>query len=131
MSDPAESTPNRTVPPSAPVVGGVAVSVRRDAGVVILAVTGEIDALTAPEVGTSARSALAEQPAVLVFDLTEVAFLGSAGLSMLLATHNRAVPPTEVRVVAATRTTRRPIELTGLDRELVVYASLSDALGTP
>ena len=127
MSDHTESTPDLTVP----AAGGITLSVRRDEGKLVLAIAGELDALTAPGADQTAQRALADKPAVLVLDLTQVRFLGSAGLSMLLATHQRAAPHSEVRIVAATQPSQRSIELTGLDRELTIFASLAEALGTP
>ncbi|WP_425546623.1 STAS domain-containing protein [Amycolatopsis minnesotensis] len=57
-----------------------------------------------------------------------MSFLHSAGLNTLVEIHYRAHTKTEVRVVAAERVTRRPLELTGLDTELKVRPTLADAL---
>jgi anti-anti-sigma factor len=113
-----------------PATGGVTVSVRRDTDTLILTVVGELDILTAPAVDEAVQVALADKPPVLVLDLTQVLFLGSAGLSVLLTAHQRAAPHCELRIVSATRPTRRPIELTGLDRQLTLFTSLDEALGT-
>lgn len=112
-----------------PATGEMTVSVRRQTDTLILTVVGELDILTAPTVDEAARLALADKPAVLVIDLTQVGFLGSAGLSLLVKTHQQGAPQCDVRIVAATRTTRRPIELTGLDRQLTLFSSLEEALG--
>jgi anti-sigma B factor antagonist len=50
---------------------------------VVVAVLGEIDSLTAPKVSTTLHRELERRPAVLVLDLTGVSFLGVAGLQVL------------------------------------------------
>ncbi|MBV8992317.1 MAG: STAS domain-containing protein [Pseudonocardiales bacterium] len=53
----------------------------------VVTVRGEIDALTAPELGGLLTAQLAAAPLVVV-DLERVRFLGSAGLSVLLQPMN-------------------------------------------
>jgi anti-sigma B factor antagonist len=55
----------------------------------VVTVGGEIDALTAPELGVLLTAQLAAAPLVVV-DLERVRFLGSAGLSVLFAANERA-----------------------------------------
>lgn len=50
---------------------------------VVIAVAGEIDSVTAPKLSTSLHRELERQPAVLILDLTAVSFLGVAGLHVL------------------------------------------------
>ncbi|MDQ3904286.1 MAG: STAS domain-containing protein [Actinomycetota bacterium] len=50
---------------------------------VVIAVTGEIDSVTAPKLSTSLHRELERQPAALILDLTAVSFLGVAGLHVL------------------------------------------------
>jgi len=56
----------------------------------VVTVTGEIDALTAPKLGTTLTAQLAAT-SVLVIDLAKVRFLGSAGLSVLFAANELAI----------------------------------------
>jgi anti-sigma B factor antagonist len=94
----------------------------------VVVVEGEVDALTAPQVVEAVDSALAQQPRVLVVDLSGVDFLASAGLSALVEGHNKAGEGGRFRVVAAGPATRRVLELTGLTDQLAVFASRADAL---
>ena len=55
----------------------------------VVTVAGEIDALTAPQLGTLLTTQLAAT-SVLVIDLERVRFLGSAGLSALFAANELA-----------------------------------------
>jgi len=69
---------------------------------------------------------------MLVLDLTQVRFLGSAGLRTLLdsaaeAVTHRGHEPLRV-VVDENRPVVRPIEIVGLDNVLALYHSVSDAL---
>jgi anti-sigma B factor antagonist len=125
MSDP---TPDHGEARRVPPPGGVAVWVRATEHALIVTVAGEIDVRTAPEVTAATQRALAERPATIVVDLSEVTFLGSAGLSVLLAAHRRAAPHSRVHIVATKRTVLRPIQLTGLEQELALFSSLEDAL---
>jgi len=51
--------------------------------IVVIAVAGEIDSVTAPKLSTSLHHELERQPAALILDLTAVSFLGIAGLHVL------------------------------------------------
>jgi anti-sigma B factor antagonist len=99
----------------------------------VLAVRGEIDMRTAPTLAEyvnrhfDGTADAARKP--LVFDLTEVAFLGSAGLGVLLAARQRAIAEdTTVWVVAASRAVSRPIQVTGLTGLLNLVSDLASAL---
>ena len=100
---------------------------------VVIAVEGEVDALTAPRLRAALGDAferLDGRP--LVVDLTNVRFLGSAGLRTLFdtaaeAVDHRGFDPLRV-VVDHTRPVIRPIEMVGLDNVLSLYESVDDAL---
>jgi anti-sigma B factor antagonist len=98
----------------------------------VVTVAGEIDLLTVARL----RSAVAagfdklRDGEILVIDLTDVTFLGSPGLQVLVdvtqAARRRREP---LRlVVDHTRPVIRPIELTGLDDFLALFDTVDDAL---
>ncbi len=99
----------------------------------ILFLDGEIDGLTAPRLRAAIGDAFGRlNGRMLVLDLTEVRFLGSAGLRTLLdsaaeAGTHRGHQPLRV-VVDENRPVVRPIEIVGLDNVLALYHSVSDAL---
>jgi anti-sigma B factor antagonist len=101
-----------------------------DAGIVVH-VAGELDLLTAPDLDDELTKARAEAtpPRLLVVDLTDLTFMGSVGLSILI-THDRLCreADVELRVVAGNRTIARTITQTGLDDTLTVYTTLAEAL---
>lgn len=101
---------------------------KRQSGAVVLRVSGEIDLVTAPRLEESVTRVLAQRPEILVVDLTDVHFLASAGLSVLVAAHNQAGENTDMRFVASGSATLRPMELTGLAQALQLYPTLREAL---
>jgi anti-sigma B factor antagonist len=106
---------------TAPIDGGVLVSV-----------AGEIDLLTADEL-TEALAAAVARHALVVVDLTAVEFLSSSGLAALALAHRAAVTAGHVlRLVATSRVTLRPIQITGMADDIPVYATVPDAVaGAP
>ncbi|MBY8862094.1 STAS domain-containing protein [Nocardia sp. CA2R105] len=96
-------------------------------GATVIAARGEIDILSVPLLQSSLEQAHDDGVDVVV-DMSEVGFMGSAGLSALLAAAEGAEPQ-KLRVVASSAV-RRPIEVTGLDKVLAVFATLDDALAS-
>jgi anti-sigma B factor antagonist len=95
----------------------------------LLAVAGELDLSTAPELRRRVDSALHEGHARVVIDLTEVKHLDSSGLAELIGAHQRAQ---ELRgrlaIVVTSPMIRRTLEIRGLDGLFMVADSRSDAL---
>ena len=108
---------------------GFTVIPRRDGEVVVLRVTGDLDALTAPTLGTYLDVALANAPSVLIVDITEVEFLASAGISMLVETHRlTARADISLRVVADGPATSRPLRMMRIDEVIDLYPTVDDAM---
>lgn len=106
------------------------VTAQRSGGAVVLAVAGEIDLLSAPVLGDGVATALADAPDLLVIDLSEVSFLASIGITVLLEARREAGDGTRVRVVAPEGgVVNRTLQLTGLHEALAVATSRDDALG--
>jgi anti-sigma B factor antagonist len=104
------------------------VSISRHDGLLVATVTGAVDMLTAPLLTAAILGALVEPPVGLVVDLSGVEFLGSAGMTALVAAHEQCPPPARFGVVATGRYTARPLQLVGLDAVMSVYPSLHEAL---
>ncbi|WP_280244065.1 STAS domain-containing protein [Nocardia abscessus] len=102
------------------------VQVRSAADTVIVTVHGEIDMASAPHLQSALDGVLRDAPAAVVVDMSNVGFLGSAGLSVLLAASEATVSG-GLRVVPSDAA-RRPIEVTALDRLLTVFDSVEEAL---
>ena len=94
---------------------------RPASGMVVATVSGEVDMLTAPNLREVLTAEIADC-AVLVIDLSGVSFLGSAGLAVLVETsHEAQRRQVELRLVAAGRSVRRPLEITGLNEVLTTF----------
>lgn len=84
-----------------------------------LRVCGEVDLATADELSQAAASALETGPGALVIDLTEVSFLDSTGLAVLVAVTNQTTA-SGVRLTISNPAprVRNVIRITGLDQFL-------------
>ena len=87
----------------------------------VVSVSGEIDLSTATELQL-AVDALSPFQRPLALDLSGVGFVDSTGIRALLAINNRAMETVgqPLILMRATDATRRLIQLTGLDRILVI-----------
>lgn len=96
----------------------------------VVEVAGEIDLLTAPELADHLTAALTDDtPRIVVVDMRQVDFLGTAGLSVLVAADWQARQQyTVLRIVVATRPVCRILRVTGLDHTLAIYPELELAL---
>jgi anti-sigma B factor antagonist len=94
----------------------------------ILSVSGDVDALTAPELTQAIAAAADESPAVVIVDLSDVAFLASAGMSVLVEAKELVGPNAKLLVVADGPATSRPIKLVGIDKLVSLHPNLDDAL---
>lgn len=94
----------------------------------MVAVGGEIDLSTAPAFEAAIAKALREEPPVLVIDLSEVTFMASVGLRILVATQEELRDLVRMAVVANSAATSRPIQMTGLDEIISLYDDLDAAL---
>lgn len=90
---------------------------------------GEIDALTAPELEQALRDALSSAPHAVVLDLSQIGFLGTAGLTVLIETGRLAESHgTDFRLVTGPRCVERALDITGLRHTFACYPSVEDAL---
>jgi anti-sigma B factor antagonist len=96
--------------------------------VVVVTAKGTVDVLTAPRLTEAVDAALAQQPAGLIVDLSEVEFLASAGMSVLIEAHEKASGSAGFGVVAAGPVTSRPMRLVGVHEIVALYDTLDDAM---
>jgi anti-sigma B factor antagonist len=67
-----------------PVATELSINRRDEAGGVVLALSGELDVVSAPELELCLNEVMAEAHARVVLDLSELAFVDSAGVSVLI-----------------------------------------------
>ena len=97
-------------------------------GARVLRVSGEIDIIGAPALRAALMPAL-DDARLVVLDLSEVSFLGSSGLAVLVEAREQAQrSERELRLVCATRIVLRALEATGLRELFVVAPDLDTAL---
>jgi anti-anti-sigma factor len=97
--------------------------------VAVLAVTGTVDMLTAPQLAAAIRAAAGDNnPAAIVIDLTEVEFLASAGMGVLAAAKDELTPDVRFVLVADGPATSRPLQLVGISEIVELFATLDQAL---
>jgi anti-sigma B factor antagonist len=95
----------------------------------MITVMGEIDTLTAPTLRARIDEHLSEV-GLLVLDLSEVSFLGSAGLAVLVAARDEADRlGHRFRLVPGSRIVVRALEATGLLTLFDLADTPADALG--
>jgi anti-sigma B factor antagonist len=106
------------------------VHLEKVAGTSVLRVAGEIDIATAPKL----RGCLAEVPdgsRVVVVDLSEVTFLDSTGLSVLVGGWKRFSSDdveAELRLVVVRPVILRVLDVTGLAKVFSTFSTLEAAL---
>jgi anti-anti-sigma factor len=95
----------------------------------VVTLPGEIDTSNAGQVQDTLTRALDDETAVLVADAGGTAFCGCSGVTALLLTHHRAAATgAQLRVVVASPSMRRILEITAADQVLNTYPTLAAAL---
>jgi len=109
---------------------GLQVHLERSGDMPVVRVVGEIDLATAPQL----RDQLAELPhdsGAVIVDLSEVTFLDSTGLSVLVASWKRFSNGDEkgdLRLVVNRPAIERVLEVTGLAQVFGVFSTLEQAI---
>lgn len=106
----------------------ISTSVQHSDGIAVLSVGGVVDLATAATLEEVVAGLVDERPTALVIDLSEVTFLASVGLQILVATHEKVSGSGRFAVVASGPVTARPIQLTRLNDVFGLHATLDDAL---
>lgn len=117
--------------PAEPVFTGPPLRVlvkKWEPAITVLEVIGEVDTVTAPLLDERIAGQWDPQRFLLA-DLSEVTFLCSAGLSVLLAASEQAqTDDVDLRLIATPRPVQRLLALTGLEAALPIYPTLLAAL---
>ena len=97
-------------------------------GVCVVTPAGEIDLASAPRLKSSLVGLLDEGYARFVLDLSEVRYLDSTGLGVLIAFSRRLTDDGQIVLAHAPDPVLGLLELTGLDARFQTFASVEDAL---
>ncbi|MBR5479166.1 MAG: STAS domain-containing protein [Clostridia bacterium] len=90
------------------------INVERDFELVTLEITGRLDTTTAPNL-EGVINELSKDTKELVFDMSGVEYISSAGIRVLLGAHKKITPAQgKVRIEKANDMVREVFEMTGL-----------------
>lgn len=106
-----------------------AVRVRRDAGAVVLVLSGELDIDTAPQLREELEAQLDEGAERVLVDCAELHFCDSTGLNVLLAARLRAeASGAAIELAALQPPVARMFEVTEARTVFVVHETVDEAL---
>lgn len=100
-----------------------------DDGIPIVEVEGAVDAYTARELDKALKDFLAQGHRRLVLDASQMGFISSAGLRVIISTEREVRSHGgQVRVCGLNAQVRRTFEMAGLDEVLALSATREQAL---
>ena len=106
------------------------VSEETDGGVLVVAVAGELDVLSAPQLDDELTRAIASGSSPIVLDLAGVDFLDSTGLGVIIKAYKSAKDAARsFSVVASSERVVKVFRITGIDKALPLFDDLASALG--
>jgi len=92
----------------------------------VLAVSGEIDLATSPQLDEAIVEAINQEISHLTIDLTDVTFLDSSGLSVIVKALKRSREKNAIfDVVASNERVLKVFTITGLNTVITIYPDLS------
>jgi len=103
--------------------------IERNDGTTIVHLAGELDLYNAQTVREALIACCEETPSRLVVDLSEVKFIDSTALGVLIEARTRMANRKGFLLAAPGLETRRALEISGLDKHFAIHETLDDALG--
>lgn len=101
-------------------------SVSQSNGHAILTVSGEVDLSTSPQLDGAVIDAVAQELTHLTIDLSNVSFLDSSGLSVIVKALKRSRDAgAKFDVVATNERVLKVFSITGLDTVITIYSAIS------
>ncbi len=84
--------------------------------------------ITAPQLEEAIHASFAKSPEGIVVDFTDVEFLASAGMGVIVAAHDAAPEGVGIHIVAEGPATSRPLKLVGIADIVPLHPTLDEAL---
>jgi anti-sigma B factor antagonist len=101
--------------------------VTSDGGSVVVSLAGELDLYNAQAVRETLLECCDRSPERLIVDLSEVRFIDSTALGVLIEARSRLANRRAFMLAAPGLETRRALEISGLDRHFSVHDTLEAA----
>lgn len=97
----------------------------------MVSLPGEVDIANADDVREELLAVLNRSPEVMIADMSKTTFCDSSGVNALVRAFRRATSNgTKMRLVVTTLAVQRVLTLTGVDRLIEFYPTVSAALGS-
>lgn len=110
-------------------IPGLDLSELDDGSAVVLAAAGIVDMAAAPALAERIGVILRRRPPVLIVDFTDVSFLATAGMSVLMEANRKSEELSiSFRLIADGPVTVRPMQLLGIDDFFAIYPTVDAAL---
>ena len=104
------------------------ISTEKSGDACIVRLAGELDLYNAHAVREALLAACADGPERVIVDLSEVEFIDSTALGVLIEARSRMSDRSGFRLAAPGLETRRALEVSGLDRHFLVHDTVAEAL---
>jgi anti-sigma B factor antagonist len=109
----------------------VELTVKRESEVTVVAIAGNLEAVSAPELGTRLDALLADGVQQFVIDLAGVRFMDSSGIAVLVRLFKRVrIGHGDVRLAGAQPPVAKILRLVRLDRVFDTYTDSSLAVAS-
>jgi anti-anti-sigma factor len=102
------------------------VSVDSVGNAVVVKLAGDLDLYNAEQVRSALVGVIDQAPSRIVIDASEVEFIDSTALGVLIDAHRKLEGG--LRVASPQDPIRRALQISGIDRHLKVHESVEDAL---
>ena len=107
----------------------ISIEIQTTSDVPVVRISGELDIDQAVRVREHLDKVIDAGTVRFVIDLSDVSYIDSTGLGMLVAVHKRWVTEQGCYVLTVPRASQRKVfEITGLSTVLIIMESLEDAL---
>jgi anti-sigma B factor antagonist len=107
------------------------IETRRDGSTAVIAVAGELDLASSPELREELERATQTGAELVILDLRGLAFMDSTGLSVVVRAHQRAVEGGHrFAVVKGSKQVQRLLTLTGVGSRLTMVDQPEELLDT-
>ncbi len=112
--------------------GPLSVRETREGGVHRLTLIGELDLATAPLIESAFDAVLRDDSAeMIVVDLTELSFMDSTGVHLLVRMRAACEDADRLRVINGSRAVQRVLDLSGVRAHLPIISRDSDPFARP